>query len=331
MNDHFTTEKLLKRIFHELFGNCEFSDLNNVDKLRLAGHIKTLCNDTVTDQRVFEWVVNKWDTDWKLLLHEVLSNSQHNLNKFSTTECLVVAGLPATGVEFFQRYIHNLANYNEYGAKSFKPVNPDTGLLYQIQQLIHKPNFDLNKSFEMIADYKQKNNLKIPVFSVNVWNKHILNWLGYFKDVSVLKILPFSASGKYIASQIQHHVNATIIIQAPRNTVTVDTSYGSFKSAFLNKWHHKYNFHDRDIIFNKADNRYNHWYTTDTFHPTVTIPIESIHQDHLGFNHTFKYFLDEIPNLDKDLKSAAAENFKQTWEQVLNDEFNGFNLQCRST
>ena len=231
----------------------------------------------------------------------------------------------------FQRYIHNLANYNEYGAKSFKPVNPDAGLLYQIQQLIHKPNFDLNKSFEMIADYKQKNNLKIPVFSVNVWNKHILNWLGYFKDVSVLKILPFSASGKYIASQIQHHVNATIIIQAPRNTVTVDTSYGSFKSAFLNKWHHKYNFHDRDIIFNKADNRYNHWYTTDTFHPTVTIPIESIHQDHLGFNHTFKYFLDEIPNLDKDLKSAAAENFKQTWEQVLNDEFNGFSLQCRST
>ena len=328
MNDHFTAEKLLLRIYHELFGNTVYADLNNVDKLRLAGQIKTLCKDTVTDDRVFQWVVHKWDTDWKLLIHEVLANSQHNLNKFSTTECIVVAGLPATGVEFLQRYIHNLANYGEYGAKSFKRVDPNTGLLYQIQQLIHKPNFDLTQSYEMIEKYKHENKLTTPVFSLNVWNKHILNWLGYMKDVSVLKILPFSASGKYIASQIQHHVKSTIIIQKPRNTVTVETPYGSFKSAFLNRWHNQYNLHDRELVFNKADNRYNHWYTTDTFHPTVVIPIESINQDSRAFGETFKYFLNEIPNLDKELKQEAATEFKQIWTKALNDEFNGFNLQC---
>ena len=41
MNDHYTAERLLKRIFYELFGDIDAQYLSYSDRLLQAGQIKT--------------------------------------------------------------------------------------------------------------------------------------------------------------------------------------------------------------------------------------------------------------------------------------------------
>ena len=325
MQDFNTTEKLMLRIFHELFGERDFKTLTTIDKTRLAGHIKVLMKNTITENQLMQYITNNWKTDWKLFCGEMMVHTSYQIDKVCPIETVVIAGLPGTGVEFLQRYTHNIANGLGPKADSFKPINKTDEDLYNIQQLIHKPKFDFGKSYDLIEKYKEKNDLRTVVLSINKWNNHILNWLGYFKDMSVLKLLPVNHVGKHLASRMQHRILETYALDDPRNVKIAQTVQGEFKTSMFNSWYSKNIIHDMSLVNNKADNTYHHWFSTDTFHPSEVLMLEHIKTNDGLFANGYSQFLQEVPGVDQKRKKEYADEMVNLWSRTLKNEFNEFN------
>lgn len=317
MNDHYTAERLLKRIFYELFGDIDAQYLSYSDRLLLAGQIKTLMNNTMTAETVLQYVTHKWSTDWKTVVNEMIANSEYHIGRVCPVETIVVAGLPGTGVEFLQRYTFNVANNGVADAKSFLPINEGNYDLYEIQQHINKPRFDFEHSFQLLEKYKDKHNVKIPVLAVTNWNKHVLNWLAYFKDMSVLKLLPASNRARLYASNLQNRLLKTHAPGSTRNTRTIDTAQGKFKNTMLNSWCTKNNIHDKSILNNTADNNLHHWFDMDTFHPSETLLLDYIDAQPEIFQLCYNHFLKEVPDLEKSLRQTASKNIVACWQKVF--------------
>jgi len=327
MNDYNTAERLMLRIFHELFGERDFKTLTPIDRARLVGHIKILLKPTLTDNQLMQFIMHSWKTDWKMFIGEMLVNSSYNINQVCPIETVVIAGLPGTGTDFLQRFTHNIANRLPQDANSFKPVRKDAyPELYEIQQFINRPKFDIERSFDLITQYKEKYKLKTVVLSVTKWNKHILNWLGYFKDMSVLKLLPGNHIGKHLASRMQHRILETYAPNDPRHIKVESTVQGDFKSSLFNSWYGKNIIHDMTLVNNKADNTYHHWFSTDTFHPTEVLMLEYIQTNDNLFANIYKEFLQEVPGLDQKRKKEYAEEMVNLWNRILKNELNGFNM-----
>lgn len=327
MNDHYTTERLMLRIYHELFGKIEYKKLTYTDKLMLAGHIRTMLKPTASEAMVLQYVTYKWTHEWKLFCNEILANSAYNMGRFCACECVVVAGLPGTGVEFLQRYIHNVANQGAARATSARPINgintPER--LQLIQRELAKPNFDFERTFNMIEEYKQEHKLRVPVLSITEWNKHTLNWLGYFKDVSVLKWVPVSKEGRRLSALLNHKILETQAPRDARHIHRVHTVQGSYKNSMLNTWSKDNNYYPTKWLSNTADNGNNHWLSTDTFHPTTTLDVGWLHNEQM-LRFGFEQFLQEVPDLEKSARQEAGKNLAENFRSVLNDEFNGLNL-----
>lgn len=324
MNDYYTTEKLMKRIYHELFGDREAKTLTALDRARLAGHIKPLLKNTISDNQLNQYVTHNWKTDWKQFVSEMLLNSAYNVTRVCPVETVVIAGLPGTGAEFVQRYTHNIANSLPQDTRSFRAINKSTPELYEIQQLIHKPKFDFDKSFNMIEQYAENQKLRTVVLSITQWNKHIINWLGYFKDMSVLKILPMSHVGKHLASRMQHVVLETHVQNDLRNVRMETSVQGDFKNSYFNSWYNKNVIHDMSLLNNKADNSYHHWFSVDTFHPTDVLSLDLLATNNMLFANGYSQFLQEVPGVDQKRKKEFAEAMVNLWVQTLKAEFKGF-------
>ncbi len=172
--------------------------------------------------------------------------------------------------------------------------------------------------------YAENQKLRTVVLSVTQWNKHIINWLGYFKDMSVLKILPMSHVGKHLASRMQHVVLETHVQNDLRNVRMETSVQGDFKNSYFNSWYNKNVIHDMSLLNNKADNSYHHWFSVDTFHPTDVLSLDLLATNNMLFANGYSQFLQEVPGVDQKRKKEFAEAMVNLWVQTLKTEFKGF-------
>ena len=320
MNDHYLAEKLLNRIYHETFGDKDFEDLKHIDRSLLAGMLVPLMRNNITYEQLLQYVTYKWQFEFKLFVNEMITNAQQNMSKFCTVETLCVCGLPGSGIDFVARYLHNFANPNSKPLKlSAQPVDSGEHYdIYEIQKLINTSEPNIAGIYELIEQLKQKHNMRMPVFAVNVWNKQTMNLFGYMKDVSIVKMLPETKHGKYFASKLSHTVLETVMAKSRRNINSVDTGQGTFKNTLLNKWHSKNNHHDETLLTNSANNTYTDWYSFDTFHPTFPLSLDNMANNQMAAEAQFEMVLQEVPDTDKEARRKCLQQFYTQWEDAVN-------------
>jgi len=317
MFDHYQTEKLLKRIFHELFGRKDPTELTYQERVFLANHINIMTKNSMGKQQLLDYVTHKWNYEWKMFVDEILSNSLYSVHSVCTEETVFVTGPSGCGIDFTQRYLHNSANELKLKLEHSPIDHRELYDLYEIQKQLETPNFDFEMAFENIRNYKQTHGVRIPVFSLRTWDLHTVNFVNYFKDATVVKLLPIGKQGKRVASELAHAIDQTILPQKRANITSTRTVQGQYKSSHLNQWSTHYHAHDTDLIKNERVVDYTRYISLDSFHPSVELIFDHIITDNRNITEDVRTVLDEIPDLTKETRVQLSQHFGEKFRDSM--------------